>query len=909
MRKLFFIWAFVFGASFVNAQNTEGITIFFEDKTLKEVLLELEEKTNLSFFFSEEWLDNTRINKRYTNRSLEEILTDLFEGRSLNHLIFDHKVILTNNSVIHKKLPANFFDENKTQDGTENEAVFYNQYQKENVITVGKQVEGSSKETYSLSGIVTSDNNGEPLKGLNVFVQGHNASTTTDNNGYYELLVPSGLITLRTHLLGFNDEVKDILVYGDGSVDISVSDSAVQLDEVVVESSINDNVRQAEVGVVALDVAGIKNIPVVLGERDVLKVAISLPGIQTTGEGAAGFNVRGGRADQNLFLLDDAVIYTPSHFLGFFSAINPFATGSVDIYKASIPVKYGGRLSSVFDIKSKEPNYKKFSGEGSIGPITGNLSLQIPLKKEKSSLTVAGRATYSDWILRSLDEEDLSNSRASFYDGIIKYDHIINDKNKLQATGYYSDDRFSITSDSIFSYNNVLASIKWSHLFNDKNKGDLIVTNSQYTYGIEYDAESNGNFDFDYKINESQVKLNMKYLHSKKHTFDYGVSSKLYQIEPGNIQPLGSESIVTPRQLEKEKGLESAVYFSDLFEVNDRLLLNLGLRYSIFSALGPRFQNVYAEGLPKSESSLINTLEFDNNEAIKTYGGPEFRLSMRYSLAQDMSIKAGYSSTIQYIHLLSSNTTISPTDIWKLSDLNTKPQRAGQFSLGLFKNLDDGNIELSLEGYYKRMDDILDYKVGAELILNENIEQQLLQGEGKAYGAEFLIKKKRGNLSGWLGYSYSRAMLKLNSNIPQERINNGAFFPANYDKPHDISLVMNYKLTKRYSLSTNFVYQTGRPITFPVGKFTFGGSEQVAYSDRNRFRIPDYYRLDLGLNIEGNHKTKKLAHSFWNISVYNVLGRNNPYSVFFINDQGNIKAYKTSIFAIPVPTITYNFKF
>ena len=343
--------------------------------------------------------------------------------------------------------------------------------------------------------------------------------------------------------------------------------------------------------------------------------------------------------------------------------------------------------------------------------------------------------------------------------------------------------------------------------------------------------------------------------------------------------------------------------------MNKKLLFDIGLRYSVFSALGANFQNVYEDNEPRNESSIIEVEEYGNNETIETYGGPEFRLSMRYSLTPTLSVKASFNKTIQYLHLLSNNTTMSPTDTWKLSDLNTKPQEAYQYSVGFYKNLNESDIEISLEGYYKRMKNILDYKVGAELILNEAIEQELLQGEGKAYGVEFLIKKKKGNLNGWIGYSYSKALLKLKSNIPQEQVNNGEYFPANYDKPHDFSMVLNYKLTKRYSLSANFIYQTGRPITYPVGKFNFAGSEQVLYSDRNQFRIPDYYRLDLGVNIEGNHKLKKLAHSFWNISVYNVLGRNNPYSVFFVNKEGKIKAYQSSIFSIPVPTISYNFKF
>lgn len=908
MKKIFLLYLAFFSIYLLNAQ-TKNISISFENSTIEEVLIQLEKKSNLKFYFLENWFDSNEISKTYDNKSIEFILSDLFSQYSINYLIYEDKVILTNNSIVYKSLPDDFFETEEKSYYPENDAIFYNQYNSKNVITVGKQKENLNSEEFKLSGRIINENTGAPVDGLIILIPNTNKQTTTDKNGRFSLIVSSGLNTLETKLFGYQEKSIDLLVYGNGSININVSESAEELDEVLIESTKNDNIKEAVVGVTKIDVAGIKNIPVVLGERDILKVATTLPGIKTTGEGSAGFNVRGGRADQNLILLDDAVIYSPSHFLGFFSAINPFATGSVDIYKASIPAEYGGRLSSVFDIKTKEPNYEKFSGEGAIGPVTGSLNLQTPIVKDKISLTTAVRATYSDWILRSLDEESLKNSEASFYDGIIKYDHKINENNKFQATGYYSKDRFSITSDSIFSYNNALASLKWNHSFNDKHKSEIIAVNSQYKYGIEYEGESNSNFDFDYKINETQLKLNMKYLHSDQHKFSYGLSTKLYQIEPGNIKPKGDESIIELKKLNKERGLESAVYISDLFEVNKKLLLDVGLRYSTFSALGANVQNVYEDGVPKNESTITETIEYGKNKTIKTYGGAEFRVSMRYFLSPSLSVKASFNKTIQYLHLLSNNTTISPTDTWKLSDLNTKPQKANQYAIGFYKNLDNSDIELSLEGYYKTMKNILDYKVGAELILNETIEQELLQGEGKAYGVEFLLKKKKGNLNGWIGYSYSKALLKLQSDIPQEQVNNGDYFPANYDKPHDFSLVMNYKLTKRYSLSANFIYQTGRPITYPIGKYIFAGSEQVLYSDRNQFRIPDYYRLDLGVNIEGNHKIKKLAHSFWNVSVYNVLGRNNPYSVFFVNDDGKIKAYKTSIFSIPVPTITYNFKF
>jgi outer membrane receptor for monomeric catechols len=398
-------------------------------------------------------------------------------------------------------------------------------------------------------------------------------------------------------------------------------------------------------------------------------------------------------------------------------------------------------------------------------------------------------------------------------------------------------------------------------------------------------------------------------LFSEKHKFSYGIASKLYGINPGNFDPKNSESLLTPINIEKERGLESAVYIADSFKVNDKLLIDIGLRYSSYAFLGKSTQRIYQSNLPLNDATVVEIKTYNNNEVIKTYGGLEPRIAARYFLTDNFSVKASYDKANQYIHLLSSNTTQSPTDTWKLSDLNVKPQVAEQFSVGFFKNFDTNDLELSVEGYYKKSSNFLDYKVGAQLLLNENIETELLQGEGKAYGVELLLKKQSGRLNGWIGYTYSRTFIKLDSQFDEEKVNNGKFFAANFDKPHDVSVVLNYKFTKRYSLSSNFTYQTGRPITYPIGTYNYGNAEYTLYSDRNKYRIPDYFRLDIGVNVEGNHKLKKLAHSFWNFSIYNVLGRNNPYSVYFVTDDGKIKAYKTSIFSIPVPTVTYNFKF
>ncbi len=905
------------------AQTEKNITVSFNNTSLKEAVLKVETLSKSTFYFDENWLKGHFVTKNFENESLRKVLDGLFSNTNINYVFKDGSVILLNNTYVYTELPTDYFNEAKPEakpdekiiQDNNNAPIFQEEYAAQqtvrtrNLVTIGKQRPNAANKTYTLSGVFKNSKTGEPLQNLSISTTDRIKYAVTDSDGRFSIRLPYGLNKLETNLLGFEKIRQDVVMYGDGMLNLELRENTESLEEVVVKSKKDANVRDAVVGVTNIDIESIKTIPLVLGERDILKVATTLPGIKTTGEGSSGFNVRGGRADQNLILLDDAVLYNPSHFLGFFSAVNPFTTGSLEIYKASIPAEYGGRLSSVFDIETKSGDMEKFKGEGSVGPITANLAVELPVVKGKASLITGFRATYSDWILRSLDEEELKNSQASFYDGIIKYKHNIDDKNNIQGTFYFSKDRFSITSDSIFDYSNRLISLKYGHNFNEKSRAELILVTSQYKYGINYEADANEDFDFGYELNEYQAKLNFNYKLSNKHRLSYGLSSKLYSIDPGNIDPIGDTSDVLSKSIDREKGLESAVYLADLFEVSDKLLLDLGVRYSFYSALGPAIQNVYEEGVPKSESSILEVKEYGNNESIKTYSGPEYRISARYLLGNDFSVKGGFNRTIQYLHLLSTNTTQSPTDIWKLSDLNIAPQKANQYSLGFFKNLPGKDIEFSLEGYYKTMEDLLDYKIGAQLILNDDLETELLQGEGKAYGVEFLIKKNSGRFNGYIGYSYSRAQIKLDSQIMQERVNNGEFYDANYDKPHDFSVVANYKLTKRFSFSGNFTYQTGRPITYPIGRYIFAGEEQVLYSDRNQFRIPDYYRLDLGINIEGNHKLNKLAHSFINISVYNVLGRNNPYSVFFVNEEGQIKAYKTSIFSVPVPTITYNFKF
>lgn len=925
MKKIILaLFLLAFHALSFSQEKRNKISIEFNNVDLKTALENIEKTTDYKFYFDPKWLNTEAvlINKNYSNTSVEEILDNLFEKTNLNYFITDKKIILTKSSIIHNSLPDGYFEPtmvsqtNKTENKVLAKPLFHQQYDtiahsntKSDITYIGKEKKGGELKSYNLSGFIKNEKTKKPLSNVTIRIRDKNVSTVTNNEGFYTIEVPFGLNYIEVESINHRKDTEAIMVYDNGKLDIHLYESINELDEVIIKKNVNKNVKNVIAGVSTIDVEGIKNVPLVLGERDIFRVATTLPGIKTTGEGSAGFNVRGGKDDQNLILLDNATLYNTSHFLGFFSAVNPYTTSKVDIYKGSIPARFGGRLSSVFDIASKNGNPEKLTGEGGIGSVTSNLTISAPIIKNKASLLVGVRATYSGWILRSLDEESLKDSEASFFDGILKYNHKINANNNIESTLYYSKDRFSISSDSVYKYSNALVSLKWNHSFNSKSKADLIFTNSEYKFNIDYDNGTLNSFDYGYKLNETQFIINANYSLNNKHAFNYGISSKLYNVAPGYLNPKDPKSTIIPIKINDEKGLESAVYISDNYTVNEKILISMGLRYSSYSALGESTQRIYGDNTPVNDNTVIGTQYYKKNETIKTYGGFEPRIAVRYLFTDDFSVKASYDKTFQYIHLLTSNTTQSPTDAWKLSDLNISPQKAQQYSLGFYKNLDDDKLELSLEGYYKKSDNLLDYKVGAELVLNKNPETQLLQGEGKAYGIELLLKKNTGKLNGWLGYTYSRTFIKLDTQFNEEKVNNGNYFPTNFDKPHEVSAVLNYKFTKRYSLSTNFIYQSGRPITYPIGSYIYNGMEYTLYSDRNRYRIPDYYRLDIGFNIEGNHKIKKLSHSFWNISIYNVLGRNNPYSIFFVTTNGEIKAYKTSIFSIPIPTVTYNIKF
>jgi hypothetical protein len=882
---------------------------------------EAEKQLPVHFMYHPEMVDSIFVTGSFNQDPFRRVLNRIFAGHRIYFFMnSNNQIILTEGFKVEPGLPVNFFE--RTDEKVEEEEIqvidFFESEEKitgpqrpvENiVIEIGTESRTVDKKYAHLAGHLRDADTGEPLIGAYIYIEEPRIGAVTNENGFYSISLPKGRQELMFRYIGYRDTKIPVIIYGEGILDIEMQEKIIPLKEVVIESERDMNVTGMQMGLERISLQTMKNVPPVMGEVDVMRIALSLPGVQSVGEGASGINVRGGAADQNLMLINDAPVYNPSHFFGFFSSFNPDIVKSIELHKGGIEARYGGRISSIFEVQAKEGNFKKFVGSGGISPVTARLTLEGPILKDKLSYIFGGRTTYSDWILKQLPDPALKNSSASFYDLFGKIVYTINEKNSIQVAGYYSKDRFRFNSDTTFHYNNQNISIQWKHIFTNK----LVVVFSGIYSGYHYDITSTENevnaFDLAFSISNYAGKIDFSWYPWQNHKIDFGINSLFYGLSPGTIKPDGNNSLVTPVELENEQGLENSVYLGDKFDLNDNLSVYAGLRYSFYQYLGPGTVNQYQPDGSLEEDSKTGETTYGSFEKIKGYHGPEFRLSVRHSLNWNSSLKLSYNRMRQYIHMLSNTTTISPTDIWKLSDPYIKPQVGDQVSLGYYINLKNNTIEGSVEGYYKNTRDVLDYKYGAELILNDQIETDIINGLGRSYGIEFILKKKTGKLNGWFSYTYSRALIKVDPENERDRINNGNYFPASYDKPHAVNLLSNWKFSRRLSLSANLTYSTGRPITYPLAKYYFSGTQRVHYSERNQFRIEDYFRLDLSLNFEGNHKIKKLNHSSWTLAVYNLTGRDNPYSIYFVSQEGRINGYKLSIFDRAIPTITYNFRF
>lgn len=886
--------ALILICALVLALPLSGQKISFYKSPLDSVAMKMDELFSGRVFFVPDTTDNARFTIRVDSQSafLDEAVKVL-KGEGYSVTEQNGNLFILKGIGISTSLPLQYFDEQTSLaassqeylDALSEDAKIANFANK--VYEIGREENCPGGKLY-LSGVVQNVRNGEPLVGVSVYSEESKSYAQTDEFGFYKILLPAGANKLKASGFSLNDVELDVKLYETGSLDIIMKEKVYSLNEATVSAESSNNRKTNKMGVELVRIGRIKNVPTVLGEADVLKVLVTLPGVKSVGEASGGFNVRGGATDQNLILFNEGTIYNPTHLFGLFSAFNPDVVTDVELYKSSIPAEYGGRLSSVLEIRGREGNDKKVAGSLGIGLLTAKGHIEGPFSKSgKTKFIVGARTTYSDWLLGLLPEESGYNQgTANFYDVNASVSHKFNDKNSIYAYGYYSKDKFSFSVDTSYRYSNINGSVKWRSNFSDRHSMVMSLGYDQYGYSVLDTHKDIESYNLRFSIQQGYAKLKFKSVLSDKHILSYGLNSIYYYLRPGMMLPYdipgGDPSLVVENILDTEEAVESALYISDTWNISDRISADLGIRYSVFTNLRP----------------------------FKYYGGPEFRVSGKWLVSDRVTLKAGFNSMRQYIHMLSNTTTMSPTDIWKLSDVDIRPQTGWQAAMALYSMHFNDKVELSLEAYYKKMDNYLDYKSGSVLIMNSNLAEDVIETRGQAYGAELMLKKPLGKLNGWVSYTYSRTLLQEKEDRGVFSVNGRDWYSAPYDKPHDVKFVGNYKFTHRYSLSLNVDYSTGRPVTIPVGKYLYGGGYRLYFSDRNAYRVPDYFRMDIAMNIEPSHHLKQLSHFSVTFGVYNVTGRKNAYSVYYDTNSGkNVQGYMLTIFGAPIPYVNINVKF
>jgi hypothetical protein len=773
-----------------------------------------------------------------------------------------------------------------------------------------------AKQKFTLSGIITDANSNETLIGVNIIIPELKTGVTTNEYGFYSITLPQGIYAVQISYLGYQNIEESISLNQNIKNNFKLFSNETALKEVIItDNKTKTDIRKPEMSVNKLSISAIKKMPVVLGEVDVLKSILLLPGVTNAGEGASGFNVRGGGADQNLILLDEATIFNSSHVFGFFSVFNPDAIKDLKLYKGGIPARFGGRASSVLDIYQKDGNSKGFHVNGGIGLISSRILVEGPLVKDKGSFLIGGRSSYAHLFLK-LSEEQKNNS-AYFYDLNTKLSYKLNPNNNLYLSGYFGRDVFSLNKSFTNIYGNSTLNLRWNHLFSDKLFSNLSLIYSDYYYGLDLDFVG---FKWDSGIKNYNIKYDFKNYISDTFKLNYGVNAIYYDFNPGTIKPSDADSGINFDQLDKKYAFEPALYINAEHEISDKISLSYGLRYSMFYRLGQSTVNIYENDNPVTfnpdlqiyeKATPIGTKFYDKNKVMESFNNLEPRFSFAYQINDDQSVKASYNRMVQYLQLISNTSSPTPLDVWTPSDNFIKPQIADQVALGYFKNFKDGMYSLEVETYYKKVKNRLDYIDGANLIANKAIEQVILNGQLRSYGLEVMLRKNEGKFNGWISYTLSKSEQQTPGRTAIETgINNGAWYNSVYDKLHNIAITSSYNLNEKWSFGANFSLQTGQPVTYPNGQYEYLGITVPSYGLRNENRLPVYHHLDIAATLTPRKNADRNWKGEWVFSIYNLYNRKNAASINFRQntDTGTNEAVKTSIFGM-VPAVSYNFKF
>lgn len=882
-----FLSFYCFGQK-IDAQ--EKLSYSFENTTLLQGIKEVSEKEKITVRFYEPWLKDISLQGSYTGYSYEELLNNILHPFGMFVTHYNDRIYIIINDSENGQIVSKI-----KSDGT-----------KVKSIIAGKADPKITSAT--ITGTITDHEDRTPIIGAVLQIKNLQKGTVTDGKGYYSITLPVGQHTLEVSSLGYYKESIQLILQSDDQIGLTLLTQSSNLDEVLITGKREAAAESAgQMSKEVIELKEVEYLPSLMGDRDVLKTIELLPGINSNGEGSNGFSVRGGNSGQNLIILENAPVYNPAHLFGFFSVFNPGIVESATVYKGALPVSYGGRVASVMDIRLLSDASKSWDGEISVGYLSSRMNISGPLSKKLSIITGA-KISYTDRFFGKLKNLDIRDSKANYYDWNLKFIYSLSEKDQLSISTFASEDNYSIPGNESVNYGNQVASMNWKHTFNQNKYSNSTLAFSRYFSKI-LSADSLLSTSLFNSINNLTLKNNLTINQSSNHMINYGFESNFTFVNPGNLEyRTALEKNID--QFEKERALEFSIYGSDEIKISNQLTLNIGLRSSTYLQFGPGKVYEYAEGYSKSESSVTDSTDYSGFQVMKSYWGLEPRFFLEYRINKTTNLKFNYGRSRQNLHLVNNAISISPTNIWKLSDQYLKPEVADMIAVGIFKDLNKKQINLSSEVYYRHINNLPDYKNGSELLTNHNLETALLSGTGNSYGAEFQLSKTGGKISGWISYTYARAFNQIKSNLALDEVNQGHVYAASTDRPHNLSITGDLWISRILSLSFNWNYYSGRPISFPEAIYTQDGVEVAFFSKRNQYRIPDYSKLDLALNMKGTSlKKNKNWDLYWSFGIYNVTGRNNIYSVYFQNEYGRIKAKKLTIISSPIPSLTATAKF
>ncbi len=893
------------------------ITGSFRNLSFQEFVTRLEKQYPVHFYFEEKWVSSIQVNMDADSLSVPELIERILLPTMLDYVYqTPGSIYILPDKKFVRQLPEYYLtsvgpdsmqNSQRKVTGMEEKYLLGRQPDEIKTIVIGSWDKAKKGKMAVITGKLTDEETGELLIGARLYIPSLQKGAATDASGFLTMALNPGIYAVVFQYLGMTEVKGNMDVRSDGFFSLTLKKQLHVMNEVLIYGQKSQK-RGAKPGMENVSVKTMKELPSLMGEKDVMKVAQMLPGIVSVGEGSAGVNVRGGNADQNLFYLNEIPVYNSSHLFGFFSSINSSIIDNFTIYKGQVPVEYGGRLSSIFKVDARKGHKNKFFSQGGVSTVSANAEIEVPLVKDKVSLVLSGRSTYSDWILKRLKNPDLRNSQASFYDFAGELDFDLNDKNQVNVLAYNSSDAFNLNNYTEYSYGNLGASVNYSHHFSPGLKSSVSVIGSNYRFETIEKSSATEAYSHGYELNHYEFRGSLSWLATEHHNLKIGTDLILYDLNRGVVKPYGNQSLKNPVDLGTEQGLETSFFVDDNISLGSRLNFYAGLRFSMFTELGPKTVREYYPGTPFEDNNVSSTKVYQSGDQISSYHHPELRAGLDFKSGENNSIKLSVTQMTQYMFMLSNSIAIAPNDQWKLVDSHIKPPSSIQYSAGFYQESPKKGLNATFELYYKQAKDIVEYRDGADFLASPYVETAVLQGNQDAYGAETMLSRTKGRITGWISYTYSRSLITVNGEKDWADINQGKQYPSNYDRPHVLNTFLNLEISRRFALATNLAYSTGRPVTLPRSVYYVDGQPFIDYSSRNEYRIPDYLRLDVSLRIEGNLKMKKFMHSYWTVGVYNLTGRSNANSIFYLSEGGRLNGYKYSAINVPILTISWNWK-